>query len=699
MSERRDLLVEIGTEELPPTALKRLSEAFRDRLAEALAEAGLDWVAVHAYASPRRLAVVCEDLLTRQPDRLVERRGPALTAAFDAEGRPTRAAQGFARSCGVDVAELETLENEKGAWLVYRKVQPGRPAAALIPAAVERALAQLPIPKRMRWGRGTATFVRPVHWVVMLLGEEVVTGEILGIAAGRHTRGHRFHHPDPLELPRAGDYAPLLETRGRVLPDFQARRTAIRAQVEEHAHALGGEAIIDEALLDEVTGLVEWPVAVTGDFDPRFLALPPEVLIASMQGHQKYFPVRGKDGALLPHFVTVSNIESRDPSRIREGNERVIRPRLSDAEFFWRQDTARPLAERLEELAHIVFQTRLGSLYDKVQRVATVARGIAADLGVDETLVERAAQLAKCDLVTEMVGEFPELQGVMGRYYARHDGEPEAVAQAIDEHYWPRQAGDPTAATPVGQVLAIADRLDTLAGIFAAGSPPKGDRDPFGLRRAALGALRTYIERELEGDLIDHLRLACAQLEAHLPVPEDLVERLYDFMMERLRAYYLEQGVLADTFEAVLARRPSRPFDFHRRLEAVGLFRELPEAESLAAANKRIANILRQAEARGEPIGEVDPAHLVEPAERALYQALTTLEAEQGELIARADYGAALARLAALRAPVDRFFDEVMVMAEDPRLRANRLALLARLRRHFLDIADVSRLVIERSGD
>ncbi len=698
MSERRDLLVEIGTEELPPTALKRLSEAFRDRLAEALAEAGLDWVNLHAYASPRRLAVVCEDLLTRQPDRLVERRGPALTAAFDGEGRPTRAALGFARSCGVDVAELETLENDKGAWLVYRKVQPGRPAAELIPAAVERALGQLPIPKRMRWGRGTATFVRPVHWVVMLLGGDVVPGEILGIPAGRHTRGHRFHRPEPLELPRAGDYAPLLETQGRVLPDFQARRTAIRAQVEETAHALGGEALIDEALLDEVTGLVEWPVAVSGGFDERFLALPPEVLIASMQGHQKYFPVRGEGGRLLPHFVTVSNIESRDPSRIREGNERVIRPRLADAEFFWRQDTARPLAERLDDLRHIVFQERLGSLHDKVQRIAAVARGIAADLRVDESLAERAARLAKCDLVTEMVGEFPELQGVMGRYYARHDGEPEAVAQAIDEHYWPRQAGDPTAETPVGQVLAIADKLDTLAGIFAAGSPPKGDRDPFGLRRAALGALRTYIERGLEGDLVDHLRLACAQLEGRLPVPEDLVERLYDFMMERLRAYYLEQGVLPDTFEAVLARRPTRPFDFHRRLEAVGLFRELPEAESLAAANKRIANILRQAEGRGETIGEVDPERLVEPAEQALYRELTALEAEQARLIEAADYGAALARLAALRAPVDRFFDEVMVMAEDPRLRANRLALLARLRRHFLDIADVSRLVIERSG-
>ncbi len=698
MSERRDLLIEIGTEELPPTALERLSHALRDRLAERLTEAGLDWSSLHSYATPRRLAVVCKDLLTKQPDRLVERRGPALKAAFDEHGRPTRAAEGFARSCGVSVEELDRLETDKGAWLAYRKVEPGRPTTELVPEAVAFALDRLPIPKRMRWGAGEAAFVRPVHWLVLMLGEELIEATLLDVESGRHTHGHRFHHPEALEITHAGDYAPLLESRGRVMPDFDARRRAIRAQVEQTAHALGGEALIDEALLDEVTALVEWPVALSGGFDPRFLKLPEEVLIASMQGHQKYFPVRGGDGTLLPHFITVANIDSRDPERIREGNERVIRPRLSDAEFFWRQDTARPLAERLDALKGIVFQRDLGSLYDKTLRVAAVARGIAEDLGIDPATVERAARLCKCDLVTEMVGEFPELQGIMGRYYALHDGEPAEVAQAIDEHYRPRQAVDDTATSPAGQTLAIADKLDTLAGIFAVGLIPKGDRDPYALRRAALGALRTYIERALRGDLLAHLRLACAQLEGVVQTTDDLPERLYDFMMERLRAYYLEQGVLPDTFEAVLARRPTRPYDFHRRLEAVSAFRELPQAEALAAANKRIANILRQAEARGERPGEVDPAALVEAEETRLYHALGELEDEVRALSESGDYTAALTRLAALREPVDRFFDAVMVMAEDPRLRANRLALLNRLRALFLAVADVSRLQVERRG-
>ncbi len=698
MSARRDLLIEIGTEELPPTALRRLAEALRDRLAERLDEAGLDWQKIHSYATPRRLAVVCKDLLTQQPDRLVERRGPALRAAFDDHGRPTRAAEGFARSCGVTVDELERMENAKGAWLVYRKVQPGKPAAEIVPEALEHALEQLPLPKRMRWGAGEAAFVRPVHWVALLLGADIIETTVLGVTSGRHTRGHRFHHPEPLELPQAGDYAPLLESRGRVMPDFDARRCAIRAQVEETAHALGGEALIDTALLDEVTGLVEWPVAVSGGFDPRFLELPEEVLIASMQGHQKYFPVRGGDGALLPHFITVANIDSQDPQRIREGNERVIRPRLSDAQFFWRQDTQRSLHERREALKTIIFQRDLGSLHDKSLRTAAIARGIAAELGIDPQPVERAALLCKCDLATEMVGEFPELQGIMGRYYALHDGEPAEVAQAIEEHYRPRQAGDDTAASPAGQILAIADKLDTLAGIFAVGLIPKGDRDPYALRRAALGALRTYIERQLPGDLMAHLRLACAQLEGVVEIPAELADRLYDFMMERLRAYYLEQGVLPDTFEAVLARRPTRPYDFHRRLEAVSAFRELPQAEALAAANKRIANILRQAEERGERPGEVDPSALMEPEERSLHQALTGLEAEVQTQAEAGDYSAALTRLAALREPVDRFFDAVMVMSDDPRLRTNRLALLQRLRRLFLAVADVSRLQIERRG-
>lgn len=687
--ERRDFLVEIGTEELPPKALLRLAQAFASGIREGLAKAGLDHGETKHFATPRRLAVLVEALSAAQPDRVIERRGPALAAAFDENGCATPAAAGFARSCGAEVEDLEKLETEKGAWLVFRSKEAGRGTVELIPDIVQRALAGLPIPKRMRWGGLKVEFVRPVHWVVLLFGSETIDAEILGVCAGRETRGHRFHHPEPIHLAEPAAYAPLLAAEGRVMADFEARREAVRAQVIEKAESLGGRALLNEALLDEVTALVEWPVALAGGFETRFLEVPSEALISTMQDNQKYFAVVDTEGRLMPYFITVANIESRDPAQVRAGNERVIRPRLADAAFFWNQDRRRPLASRLDELKTVVFQKKLGTLYDKVQRVASLARTIARESGHDVALSERAALLSKCDLMTSMVGEFPALQGVMGRYYAQHDGEPAEVAQALDEQYMPRFAGDRLPQTGAGQALALADRLDTLVGIFAIGQAPTGEKDPFGLRRAALGALRIMITRQLDLDLEMLLQDAAHRFPAGI-VTAGTVETVFDFMMERLRGYYLEDGVRPDVFEAVLARRPTRPLDFDRRIRAVTAFRALPAAESLTAANKRIRNILKQAE--GAVPTTLEPGSLVEPAERVLAERVAALAEKVGPLLDRREYTEALMRLATLREPVDEFFDRVMVMVEDSALRHNRLALLNALSNLFLRVADLSRL-------
>ena len=684
----RDLLIEIGTEELPPKALHGLAEAFRTGVLAGLDRAELTHGEVREFATPRRLAVLVRQVADRQADKAVERRGPALRAAYDAEGRPTQAALGFARSCGVDIAEVERLETDKGSWLVHRSTQVGAPAVSLFAGIAEEALARLPIPKRMRWGDGEVEFVRPVHWVVMLFGAVVVPGVVLGVRAGRESRGHRFHHPGPVTLSSPGEYAERLEAPGRVLVDFGARRERIRRQVEAIAADLGGRAVIDEALLSEVASLVEWPVALAGGFDARFLEVPAEALIATMKGNQRYFHLVDGNGRLLPHFIAVANVESVDPGAVRAGNERVVRPRLADADFFWKKDRAVPLASRAETLGGVVFQQRLGTLLDRTRRIARVAGGIARALGLDPALAERAAALSKCDLVTEMVGEFPELQGVMGRHYALHDGEHPEVASAIDEQYLPRFAGDALPATPTGQVLSLADKLDTLTGIFGIGQSPTGDRDPFGLRRAALGVVRTLIERGLDLDLRELLVLSARTYD--LFEAEPVAEQVLEFAMERLRAYYLDAGVAPDTFEAVLARRPTRPVDFDRRVRGVGAFRRLPEAASLAAANKRIHNILRQA---GEaPEGGADPALLESPAERELAEVVATMAREVQPLLAAGEYPEALTRLAGLRESVDRFFDEVMVMVDDERVRRNRLALLAEVNGLFLRAADVSRL-------
>jgi glycyl-tRNA synthetase beta chain len=689
MSETRDLLIEIGTEELPPLALRRLAEAFRSGLDRLLSEHHLQHGASQAWASPRRLAVQVEGVPLTQPDREVVRRGPNMIAAFDEEGNPTKPAEGFARSCGVAVAELDQLETDKGSFLAYRAVETGKPAGEVIPGLVEQALKGLPVPKRMRWGTSDVEFVRPVHWVLLLHGTDGLSAEILGVRADRYTRGHRFHCNEPIAVSEPAAYIDTLRETGRVLADMDARRDAIHAAVQAAGRALGGTAHIEDELLEEVTALVEWPVVISGGFDRRFLEVPPEALISSMQDHQKFFPVMDGDGRLLPHFITVANIESREPGQVRAGNERVIRPRLEDAAFFWNQDRKRTLASRAEELDHVTFQQKLGSLGDKQKRIARIATDIAAAASGNTGHAERAAAICKCDLLTSMVYEFPELQGIMGRYYAGHDGEDREVAAAMDEQYQPRYAGDDLPTTVAGQALAIADRLDTLVGIFCIGQPPSGDKDPFGLRRAALGVLRILIERELDLDLHQLIETAAAGFPGDLKAA-DVTDALFDFIMERLRAYYLDSGYDTDTFEAVLARRPRKPLDFEQRMHAVKTFRNLPESASLAAANKRIRNILRKA---GTEIPEShDSGLLAEPAEQALAGAITELEATVGPMFEQRDYTDALCRLAALQAPVDRFFDDVMVMAEDERLRDNRLALLNALSGLFLRVADISRL-------
>ena len=691
MSTRADLIVELGTEELPPKALRMLSDAFVEGIGRGLDRAGLDYAALKGFATPRRLGVQVSSLVGSQADTVNERRGPAVTAAFDGDGNPTPAALGFARSCGVSVEALETMKSAKGAWLVFRHQQPGASVHDLVPDIVRSALAGLPIPKRMRWGSLEEAFVRPVHWLVMLYGDTVIDAVMLGVRSGRETRGHRFHHPASLYIAEPVGYAPLLETQGHVMPEFAARREAVRAQVKEMAVGVGGTAVIDEALLDEVTGMVEWPVALSGDFDRRFLEVPSEALVSAMKGHQKYFHVVDAQGRLLPHFITVSNIESRDPDVVRAGNERVIRPRLADAMFFWNQDRRLRLVERLEQLRTVVFQQRLGSLYQKAERVSSLAGEIVSLLGGQREAGERAGWLSKCDLMTDMVGEFPELQGVMGRYYALHDGESSEVAQALDEQYQPRFAGDVLPATTIGRALAIADKLDTLTGIFGIGQAPTGDKDPYGLRRAALGVLRIMIEHQLALDLEPLLDSALKAYQAQGVKGFDTdrtMTTVFDFMMDRLRAYYQDAGIRGDVFDAVSARRPTQPSDFDARVRAVEAFRRLPEAESLAAANKRIRNILRKT---GETIANsIDPGLLHEASEEALAQQMGELIQIVEPLFERREYESALTRLAALRPQVDRYFDEVLVMCDDAPLRRNRLAQLSQLQDLFLRVADLS---------
>lgn len=694
MRKAADFLVEIGTEELPPKALSSLMVAFGESLAAAVDEARLEHGPVHAYASPRRLAVLIEDLAGGQQDRKISQKGPPVSVAFDGDGNVTSAGKAFASKCGVDVADLGRSKTDKGEWLFCDVVEPGKTTAELMPGLIEGALASLPIPRRMRWGAGDAEFVRPVHWVVLLHGGSVIKASIMGIETDNKSHGHRFHGKPRVTIKKPDEYLTALEEHGHVIADFHARRKLVHKGVEAEAKRAGGSVVDGESLYDEVTALVEWPVPLTGSFDEEYLALPREVVISTLTSHQRYFPVADKSGALLPRFITVANLESKDADQVRSGNERVIRPRLADAAFFWDSDRRMTLAARQEALREVVYQRGLGSLFDKSARTAALSAFIATALDVEADGVQRAAALAKCDLLTGMVGEFPELQGTMGRYYAIADGEPQRVADAIAEQYLPRFAGDALPVSDDGRILAVADKLDTLAGVFTIGKKPSGNRDPFGLRRAALGLLRILIECGLDLDLKAMIRSAVEAQPKGKADLDDLCDELYTFITERLRRYFLDAdpSLATETFDAVLARSPASLLDFKRRLEAVQAFITLEPASSLAAANKRIANILKQA---GEPGGvTVKDKLLRDPAELALWSALNATRTSVAPMLEDRQYTNALTALAGMREPVDKFFDDVMVMAEDEATKNNRLALLRELRALFLDVADISRLSI-----
>ena len=682
----QNFLVEIGTEELPPKALKTLATSFADNVEAELNQAGLTFEKIEWFAAPRRLAVKVLNLATQQPSKEIEKRGPAVSAAFDAEGKPTKAAEGWARGCGITVEQAERIATDKGEWLVHHAKIEGQPTKNLLNAIVANALAKLPIPKPMRWADKTVQFIRPVHTVTMLLGDELIEGEILGVASARTIRGHRFLGEKEFEIQHADQYPQLLREKGSVVADFNERKAEILAKSQAKATALGGVADIEESLLEEVTSLVEYPNVLAAKFEERFLAVPAEALVYTMKGDQKYFPIYDKDGKLLPHFIFVSNINPEDPTAIIEGNEKVVRPRLTDAEFFFKTDLKQKLVDRLPRLETVLFQQQLGTLKDKTDRIEQLAGEIAKQIGADEAKAKRAGLLSKCDLMTNMVFEFTDTQGVMGMHYARHDGEDEEVAVALNEQYMPRFAGDELPKSLVASAVALADKFDTLTGIFGIGQAPKGSADPFALRRAALGALRIIVEKNLPLDLEDLVKKSAALFGDKL-TNQNVVADVVDFMLGRFRAWYQDEGIAVDVIQAVLARRPTRPADFDARVRAVSHFRTLDSAEALAAANKRVSNILAKADAA---IGEINLTACVEPAEKALAEAVLALRTEVQPLIAQGDYTAVLDKLANLRAPVDSFFDNVMVNAEDPALRQNRLAILNTLQGLFLQVADIS---------
>ena len=688
MIMKENFLVEIGTEELPPKALKTLATSFADNVEAELNQAGLTFDKIEWFAAPRRLAVKVLNLATQQPSKEIEKRGPAVSAAFDAEGKPTKAAEGWARGCGITVEQAERIATDKGEWLVHRAKIEGQPTKNLLNDIVANALAKLPIPKPMRWADKTVQFIRPVHTVTMLLGDELIEGEILGVASARTIRGHRFLGEKEFEIQHADQYPQLLREKGSVVADFNERKAEILAKSQAKATALGGVADIEESLLEEVTSLVEYPNVLAARFEERFLAVPAEALVYTMKGDQKYFPIYDKEGKLLPHFIFVSNINPEDPTAIIEGNEKVVRPRLTDAEFFFKTDLKQKLVDRLPRLETVLFQQQLGTLKDKTDRIEQLAGEIAKQIGADEAKAKRAGLLSKCDLMTNMVFEFTDTQGVMGMHYARHDGEDEEVAVALNEQYMPRFAGDELPKSLVASAVALADKFDTLTGIFGIGQAPKGSADPFALRRAALGALRIIVEKNLPLDLEDLVKKSAALFGDKL-TNKNVVADVVDFMLGRFRAWYQDEGIAVDVIQAVLARRPTRPADFDARVRAVSHFRTLDSAEALAAANKRVSNILAKADAA---IGEINLTACVEPAEKALAETVLALRTEVQPLIAQGDYTAVLDKLANLRAPVDSFFDNVMVNAEDPALRQNRLAILNTLQGLFLQVADISLL-------
>ncbi len=700
VAERKLLLVELGTEELPPKILRNLAQSFSTAFYQRLVGAGLaedNPVDMKWYATPRRLAVAINNVLARQPDRIEERRGPALQAAYDDRGAPTRAAQGFARSCGVPLSELKTRQTERGTWLVFEKRQPGSGLDEIVAQCLDQSIRSLPIPKRMRWGEHEAEFVRPVHWLLALHGSDRVQIEALGLESGRTTRGHRFHSAGCIEVPSADQYLDLLKTEGRVIADYDERQATIKEQVEQLANEAGVSVVLRHHLMDEVTGLVEWPVALAGEFDRQFLELPEALLIATMADHQKYFHVVNEWGQIEPMFVTISNIESKSPNRVRQGNQRVLRARLSDARFFWRSDQKIPLQNRVEDLRGVLFHDQLGSIHDKVERIRSISRFIGGQLDADPEIVDSAAQLCKADLVTDLVGEFPELQGTVGRYYADNEGYGKTIADAIEAHYQPRTATDEVPSDPVAICIALADRVDSLVGLFGCGQAPSGDKDPFALRRAALGVFRIIVENHLDIDLEELYKEGLSRHSGGWS-SDGVVNRVYDFTMERSKGYFENQNYSADEYAAVSSARPAptRPMDFTRRIAAVHHFfnHNTGAAQSLASANKRISNMLSKGDAIIEA-KDFDSAVVCDSAERDLAVMLDQIDDQVNARFQANDYAGGLLQLAGLKDPVDQFFDHVMVMHDDKTIRRNRLALLARIRELFLGVADISRIRIK----
>ena len=687
MTDTADLLFELGTEELPPTALSTLSAALTDEFVRGLEEANISFGEVSPFATPRRLGLLIKDCATNQPDQEIEKRGPAVKAAFDADGNPTKAAMGFASSCKTTVDQLGRISTDKGEWLAYQLVEKGKPTASLLSDIAKSALDKLPIPKRMRWGSSDAMFVRPAHWILFLLGKEIVPCELLDLKSSNKTYGHRFHHPDEIEINSPDDYQKLLHDQGKVISDFNLRKNRIRELVEEAAASINGHVPIDEKLLDEVTALVEWPVAIVGGFDEEYLEVPHEALILTMKKNQKYFPVFDADENLVNYFITISNIESKNPQTIRAGNERVVRPRLSDAKFFWEQDGKQTLENRLDHLKEIVFQKQLGSIYDKSSRVSSLASTIAEQIAGDTDLAQRAGLLSRCDLVTEMVYEFADMQGIMGRYQATRDGEPEELASAMEEIYLPRFSGDNLPQTKTGIALALADRLDTLTGIFGIGLKPSGTKDPFALRRASLGIIRILRKHSLTLN-IPELIQAASKLHGDAITNENVHNEVNTYIMERLKGEFTDDGYSVGLVNSVASVHPASLPDFIQRIEAVSDFSSLDEADNLAAANKRIHNILRK---NTESLPEAtDPGLFENSAETNLFDAVTEKESAIQPLIESNNYKGILSELAALKEPIDTFFDDVMVMADNEQVRLNRLSLLQRVTRLFLLVADVS---------
>ena len=684
----KDFLAELGTEELPPKALPKLSQAFASGIETGLKELGLSFGEIEIFATPRRLAVRVIELSDFQPDSTVEKVGPAVKAAFDKEGQPTKAASGFARSCGVEVSQLSTTLKDGVEKLFYSKNEPGAETVSLLPTIVQKSLDKLPIPKRMRWGSSRIEFVRPVHWCVLLFGESFIDTTILGVKSGSVTYGHRFHHSASLAITTPSGYEELLEKHGFVIADFHKRKEIIRKQVLEIAKSWQGTAVIDETLLDEVTGLVEFPVALSGEFDKEFLEVPPEALILAMKSHQKYFHLIDENDNLMPYFISVSNIKSTDPSQVVTGNEKVIRPRLADARFFYESDLKTPLAAKIEKLKTIVFQAQLGTVYDKSERVSRLAVYMATQFDGDIPSCKRAASLAKCDLLTDMVGEFADLQGLMGYYYALKDGESNEVASAIVEQYLPRYAGDILPKTLTGNIVSLAEKIDTIAGLFAIKQPPTGSKDPFAIRRAALGVLRILVENRLE---LDILRVFGFALEgfANLDVEEGTDEVIFEFLSDRFRAWYQDKDIPIEVFQSVRALKPRSPFDFDKRISAVHYFGSLEQAQALSAANKRVSNLVAKSGLK-DYNSKVDPSLFDTEAEKVLYDLVENKEYELAPLIENHDYSGALVSLSSLREPVDKFFDDVMVMSDIEEVKVNRIMLLIRLRDLFLQVADVS---------